>query len=145
MQDSDGFSDPAGYTGDGIKFADVPDGLGALSKVPAASDPAEKPRKLEAEIEDGSLAMLAIIGMICHNDLTGSARGEWALCTGSLLGSGHVGKRACGSPVTIVSRRLEKGSSRGPSLLFVALLCLIILFCHTLAFLRPIILLLCCS
>ncbi len=83
----------------GLKFADVPNGLAAISKVPAAgwgqilaymafcevsqdqspgtpaaagdfgfkvltsSDPAEKTKKLSAELANGRLAMMAIIGM----------------------------------------------------------------------------------
>ena len=83
----------------GLKFADVPNGLAAISKVPAAgwgqilaymafcevsqdqspgtpaaagdfgfkvltsSDPAEKIKKLSAELANGRLAMMAIIGM----------------------------------------------------------------------------------
>eukprot|EP00438_Fugacium_kawagutii_P005171 Skav206288 [mRNA] locus=scaffold922:338689:339473:- [translate_table: standard] len=83
----------------GLKFADVPNGLAAISKVPAAgwgqilaymafcevsqdqspgtpaaagdfgfkvltaSDPEEKTKKLSAELANGRLAMMAIIGM----------------------------------------------------------------------------------
>ena len=89
-----------GYiTAMGIKFADVPNGLAAISKVPSAGwaqilaygafcelsqdqsagtaasqgdfgfkvltsdDPAEKQKKLAAELANGRLAMMAIIGM----------------------------------------------------------------------------------
>merc|ERR1711920_307476 len=105
----------------GLKFADVPNGLGAISKVPAAgwaqivaygafcelsqeqssgtaaaagdfgwkvltsSDPAEKQKKLAAEIANGRLAMMAIIGMFFQDGLTGSAWGDWALYTASPL------------------------------------------------------------
>jgi len=105
----------------GLKFADIPNGLGAISKVPAAgwgqivaycafcelsqdqsagtaaaggdfgwklltsSDPAEKTKKLAAEIANGRLAMMAIIGMFFQDGLTGSAWGDWALYTGSPL------------------------------------------------------------
>ncbi|CAK0811692.1 unnamed protein product [Prorocentrum cordatum] len=105
----------------GLKFADIPNGLGAISKVPAAgwaqivaygafcelsqdqsagtaaaagdfgfkvltsSDPAEKQKKLAAEIANGRLAMMAIIGMFFQDGLTGSAWGDWALYTGSPL------------------------------------------------------------
>ena len=83
----------------GLKFADIPNGLAAISKVPmagwaqiaayfgfvefsggfddyktgtpgdygfkvlTASDPAEKTKKLSAELANGRLAMMAIIGM----------------------------------------------------------------------------------
>merc|ERR1719188_1473617 len=103
----------------GIQFADVPNGLGALSKVPAegwmqivafcgitegswgfdkssgtgdygwkvitSDDPAEKTKKLSAEIANGRLAMVAIIGMFFQDGLTGSAWGDWALYTDSPL------------------------------------------------------------
>jgi light-harvesting complex I chlorophyll a/b binding protein 1 len=105
----------------GLKFADVPNGLAAISKVPAAgwaqivaymaycevsqdqsagtpaaagdfgwkvltsSDPAEKTKKLQAEIANGRLAMMAIIGMFFQDGLTGSAWGDWALYTDSPL------------------------------------------------------------
>jgi len=105
----------------GLKFADVPSGLAAISKVPAAgwaqivaygafcelsqdqspgtpaaagdfgfkvltsSDPAEKTKKLAAEIANGRLAMMAIIGMFFQDGLTGSAWGDWASYTDSPL------------------------------------------------------------
>ncbi|CAK0906954.1 unnamed protein product [Prorocentrum cordatum] len=105
----------------GLKFADIPNGLGAISKVPAAgwaqivaygafcelsqdqsagtaaaagdfgfkvltsSDAGEKQKKLAAEIANGRLAMMAIIGMFFQDGLTGSAWGDWALYTGSPL------------------------------------------------------------
>merc|ERR1711972_216196 len=106
----------------GLKFADVPNGLGALSKVPLAgwsqifaycayveisqdqtipgspasrgefgwkvltsSDPEEKKKKLAAEIANGRLAMMAIIGMFFQDGLTGSAWGDWASYTASPL------------------------------------------------------------
>eukprot|EP00438_Fugacium_kawagutii_P031658 Skav207327 [mRNA] locus=scaffold3027:197329:229258:- [translate_table: standard] len=108
----------------GLKFADVPNGLAAISKVPAAgwgqilaymafcevsqdqspgtpaaagdfgfkvltaSDPAEKTKKLSAELANGRLAMMAIIGMFfqaTHDGLTGSAWGDWANYTASPL------------------------------------------------------------
>merc|ERR1712151_457131 len=105
----------------GLKFADIPNGLAAISKVPAAgwaqivaysafcelsqdqspgtaaaagdfgfkvltsSDPAEKTKKLSAEIANGRLAMMAIMGMLFQDGLTGSAWGDWALYTASPL------------------------------------------------------------
>merc|ERR1712119_273952 len=105
----------------GLKFADIPNGLAAISKVPAlgwaqivayagfcelsagsddwktgtpgdygfkvltSSDPAEKTKKLAAEIANGRLAMMAIIGMFFQDGLTGSAWGDWALYTASPL------------------------------------------------------------
>merc|ERR1719515_497465 len=105
----------------GLKFEDIPNGLGAISKVPAlgwvqilaygafcelsqdqspgtpaskgdfgfkvltSSDPAEKQKKLSAELANGRLAMMAIIGMFFQDGLTGSAWGDWALYTDSPL------------------------------------------------------------
>merc|ERR1719320_1335644 len=102
----------------GLKFADIPNGLAAVSKVPAlgwfqilawggycelskeeaapgsgdygfklisSSDPEVNKRKLSAELANGRLAMMAIIGMFFQDGLTGSAWGDWALYTGSPL------------------------------------------------------------
>merc|ERR1712218_530578 len=103
----------------GLAFADIPNGLGALSKVPTlgwaqivaycafceisgmnnrsdapgdfgwklltSADPEEKNKKLAAEIANGRLAMMAIIGMFFQDGLTGSAWGDWANYTGSPL------------------------------------------------------------
>merc|ERR1719356_457387 len=111
----------------GLKFADIPNGLAAVSKVPAlgwaqmvaysaycelsgprtraantsdyadiapgdygfkvltSSDPAELTKKLSAELANGRLAMMAIIGMFFQDGLTGSAWGDWALYTASPL------------------------------------------------------------
>jgi len=106
----------------GLKFADVPNGLAAISKVPAAgwaqivaygffceysngygenspapgdcgfkppllaTDDAElKTKRLNAELANGRLAMMAIIGMFFQDGLTGSAWGDWALYTASPL------------------------------------------------------------
>jgi len=120
----------------GLQFADVPNGLGALSKVPLAGwlqilafaglietsgffsgssqpigfmkdstmdgtpgdygvgfpnflgkvdDPEAKNSKLAAELANGRLAMVAIIGMFFQDGLTGSAWGDWALYTDSPL------------------------------------------------------------
>merc|ERR1719221_581495 len=54
-------------------------------KVLTSDDPAEKTRRLNAEIANGRLAMVAIIGMFFQDGLTGSAWGDWALYTGSPL------------------------------------------------------------
>merc|ERR1712084_177563 len=105
----------------GVKFADIPNGLAAISKVPAAgwgqivaycafcelsqdqsagtsaakgdfgwklltsSDPEALKGKLSAEIANGRLAMMAIIGMFFQGGLTGSAWGDWSLYTASPL------------------------------------------------------------
>merc|ERR1712216_724688 len=54
-------------------------------KVLTSDDPAEKTKKLAAEIANGRLAMVAIIGMFFQDGLTGSAWGEWASYTASPL------------------------------------------------------------
>jgi len=106
----------------GLKFEDVPNGLAAISKVPAAGwaqivaygffceysngygensptpgdcgfkppllttdDPELKSKRLNAEIANGRLSMMAIIGMFFQDGLTGSAWGDWALYTDSPL------------------------------------------------------------
>merc|ERR1712217_667908 len=48
-------------------------------------DPALRKKKLQAEIANGRLAMVAIIGMFFQDGLTGSAWGDWALYTDSPL------------------------------------------------------------
>jgi len=110
-----------------VASKDIPNGLAALSKVPAAGwlqifafigtvektllvqDPARAPgdfanagvlgvpngkvtskgegrtRKLNAELANGRLAMMAIIGMFYQDGLTGSAWGDWSLYTDSPL------------------------------------------------------------
>jgi len=110
-----------------LKFADIPNGLAAVSQVPAlgwvqmvayaaycelsgprtraantsdyadlapgdygwkvltSDDPAELTKKLNAEIANGRLAMVAILGMFFQDGLTGSAWGDWALYTDSPL------------------------------------------------------------
>merc|ERR1719265_755636 len=105
----------------GLKFEDIPNGLGAVSKVPAlgwiqifayaaycelskdqspgspgavgdlgwkvltSADPEAKAKKLNAEIANGRLAMMAIIGMFYQDGLTGSAWGDWSMYTDSPL------------------------------------------------------------
>lgn len=112
----------------GLRFEDVPNGLGALSQVPSVGllqmflfaglidfgyfqqDPQRDPgdfenggilgvpngsgpmkdaearrRKLSAELANGRLAMMAIIGMFFQDGLTGSAWGDWDLYTDSPL------------------------------------------------------------
>merc|ERR1719330_2083086 len=102
----------------GLKVEDIPNGLGAISKVPAAGwlqilaygafcelskeeaspgsgdygfkvltsdDPEVVRTKLSAELANGRLAMMAIIGMFFQDGLTGSAWGDWASYTDSPL------------------------------------------------------------
>ncbi|CAK0858686.1 unnamed protein product [Prorocentrum cordatum] len=96
----------------GLKFADVPNGLAAVSKVPAlgwfqivayfgfvelsggfedyrtgtpgdygwkvlsSSDPVERTRKLNSELANGRLAMVAIVAMLFQNGVVGSTGPE---------------------------------------------------------------------
>merc|ERR1712008_566096 len=103
----------------GVTFDSIPNGLDAISKVPAlgwvqifaycafceysgganrgdapgdfgwkvltSDDPEELNKKLAAEIANGRLAMMAIIGMFFQDGLTGSAWGDWAAYTDSPL------------------------------------------------------------
>merc|ERR1719393_998877 len=105
----------------GLRFEDVPNGLAAISKVPAGGigqwvafcgflelsyfkqdnsrspgdyenggilgvpratgsmpDAEARQKRLNAEIANGRLAMMAIIGMFFQDGLTGSAWGDWA-------------------------------------------------------------------
>merc|ERR1719189_1494435 len=54
-------------------------------KVLTSADPEERKKKLAAEIANGRLAMMAIIGMFFQDGLTGSAWGDWANYTASPL------------------------------------------------------------
>jgi len=110
-----------------LSYLDIPNGLGALSKIPfggwhqivvfagimelnvLADDPSrapgdaancgilglpipggtlegpEKARRLNGELANGRLAMMAIIGMMVQDGLTGAAWGDWADYTASPL------------------------------------------------------------
>ena len=54
-------------------------------KVLTSSYPAERTKELSAELGNGRLAMVVIIGMFFQDGLTGSAWGDWALYTASPL------------------------------------------------------------
>merc|ERR1711948_216602 len=54
-------------------------------KLLTSSDPRALKGKLSAEIANGRLAMMAIIGMFFQDGLTGSAWGDWSLYTASPL------------------------------------------------------------
>lgn len=68
---------------------------GGILGVPNATGPMKdaeaRKRKLNAEIANGRLAMMAIIGMFFQDGLTGSAWGDWDLYTGSPLRALHGG------------------------------------------------------
>merc|ERR550525_2056285 len=65
-------------------------------KVLTSSDEEAKRRQLSAELANGRLAMMAIIGMFFQDGLTGSACGDWALYTDSPLRAfeGELGVQA---------------------------------------------------
>jgi len=73
-------SEPRQYAGDY-------DGYGAfgLPRGAGIQDKEKKEKSLLAEINNGRLAMVAIIGMFFQDGLTGSAWGDWALYTDSPL------------------------------------------------------------
>merc|ERR1712226_1333502 len=54
-------------------------------KAISSDDPDMRKRKLNAELANGRLAMMAIIGMFYQDGLTGSAWGDWELYSGSPL------------------------------------------------------------
>merc|ERR1711972_733834 len=61
-----------------------------------SDDPEGRKRKLNAELANGRLAMMAIIGMFFQDGLTGSAWGDWANYTDSPLRAfeGELGVQA---------------------------------------------------
>jgi len=73
MKDSTESSDPGNY---GVGF---PNFLGKVE------DPEARKTKLAAELANGRLAMMAIIGMFFQDGLTGSAWGDWSTYTASPL------------------------------------------------------------
>ncbi|CAK0856857.1 unnamed protein product, partial [Prorocentrum cordatum] len=54
-------------------------------KAITSTEPETKQKKLRAELANGRLAMMAIIGMFFQDGLTGSAWGDWALYSDSPL------------------------------------------------------------
>merc|ERR1712045_565065 len=63
----------------------TPGDMGWKPPLLASDDPETKTRRLNAEIANGRLAMMAIIGMFFQDGLTGSAWGDWANYTDSPL------------------------------------------------------------
>merc|ERR1712050_534693 len=60
-------------------------GLGSVGLSASIQNPATREKKLQAEMANGRLAMVSIIGMFFQDGLTGSAWGDWALYTASPL------------------------------------------------------------
>jgi hypothetical protein len=69
-------------------------GVGFPTFIGKVEDPAARATKLSAELANGRLAMMAIIGMFFQDGLTGSAWGDWALFTSSPLRAGKESKVA---------------------------------------------------
>merc|ERR1711963_627412 len=72
-----------GYNSDG-QLSD-PGNCGWRPPLLATDDAEMRKKRLSAEIANGRLAMMAIIGMFFQDGLTGSAWGDWALYTDSPL------------------------------------------------------------
>jgi hypothetical protein len=79
-------ADPPGKLG-GIEAGFGKSYFGKLGifKAGGIADPEAKKRSLNAELANGRLAMMAIIGMFFQDGLTGSAWGDWATYTASPL------------------------------------------------------------
>jgi len=58
-------------------------GLRSVGIMSSIADPEVRKKKLNAELANGRLAMMAIIGMFFQDGLTGSAWGDWSLYTDS--------------------------------------------------------------
>merc|ERR1711997_248692 len=76
-----GFCEASGRNSRG----DAPGDFGWKPPLLASNDPATKTRRLNVELANGRLAMMAIIGMFFQDGLTGSAWGDWANYTQSPL------------------------------------------------------------
>merc|ERR1711920_785031 len=75
QQDSD--RDPGDFKNAGV--------FGVPNQGHGMTDPESRKTKLNAEIANGRLAMMGIIGVFFQDGLTGSAWGDWALYDGSPL------------------------------------------------------------
>ena len=73
MKDSTENAEPGNY------------GVGFPNFIGKVEDPEARKSKLAAELANGRLAMMAIIGMFFQDGLTGSAWGDWSLYTASPL------------------------------------------------------------
>jgi hypothetical protein len=89
-------TDPPGKLGGGeAGFGKSYFGALGVFKGDGIEDPEKKKRSLNAELANGRLAMMAIIGMFFQDGLTGSAWGDWAAYTESPLRAfeGHLGRK----------------------------------------------------
>merc|ERR1712176_1326605 len=62
-----------------------PGNVGWTPPLPVSSDPEVRKRRLNAELANGRLASMAVIGMFFQDGLTGSVWGDWANYTDSPL------------------------------------------------------------
>merc|ERR1711937_467400 len=78
------------------EIAEEPGNVGWKPPLLATSDPEVRKRRLAAELANGRLAMVAIIGRFYQDGLTGSAWGDWSLYEGSPLRAfeGELGVQA---------------------------------------------------
>ena len=97
MKDSTESGEPGNY---GVGF---PTFLGTVD------DPETRKSKLAAELANGRLAMMAIIGMFFQDGLTGSAWGDWSLYTSSPLRAAEAEAEATPPPPPPFDPRLEIG------------------------------------
>merc|ERR1712048_474772 len=74
-----------GLLGDSGFLEKEPGNVGWKPPLLTSDDPEVRKRRLNAEIANGRLAMMAIIGMFFQDGLTGSAWGDWANYTESPL------------------------------------------------------------
>merc|ERR1719352_768852 len=83
-----------GYITEGEQGA--PGDFGWKPPLLTSDDPDKRKRKLNAEIANGRLAMMAIIGMFYQDGLTGTAWGDWSTYTDSPLRAfeGELGVQA---------------------------------------------------
>merc|ERR1712064_240082 len=68
-----------------INERNEPGNMGWKPPLLSTDDPETRTRRLNAEIANGRLAMMAIMGMFFQDGLTGSAWGDWAFYTDSPL------------------------------------------------------------
>jgi len=96
MKDSTEASEPGNY------------GVGFPNFIGKVEDPEARKSKLRAELANGRLAMMAIIGMFFQDGLTGSAWGDWSLYTASPLRAEEAEKETPPPPPPF-DPRLEVG------------------------------------